>query len=322
MPEYRFPAALVAAATLALTAPVSASADNHGQAEQAPPPDPMADVEIEVQEVGDGLYMLTGRGGNIGLSAGDDATFIIDDQYAPLTDRIVAAIGSVTERPVDYVLNTHWHFDHTGGNENFGTRGALIMAHDNVRKRMKAGQVIEAFGRSVDPAPAVALPVVTFNDRLTLHANGHTIRGLHVPAAHTDGDTMVFFEEANVLHMGDVFFHKLYPFIDLSSGGNLSGVIAAAEMALGMIDEGTRIIPGHGPLATKADLLAYRNALVGIRDAVAALVAEGKSLEEVQAARPTAPYDATANEYGFLTPDQFVGFVYGSLVADGETASP
>ena len=314
--DFRPLSALMGAALWALLMPMIAAADNHEQAEQAPPPDPMAGVEISVEEVADGLYMLTGRGGNIGLSAGDEATFIIDDQYAPLTDRIVAAIGTVTERPVDYVLNTHWHFDHTGGNENFGRRGALIMAHDNVRKRMKAGQVIEAFDRMIEPAPAVALPVVTFNDTLTLHANGYTIRGLHVPAAHTDGDTIVLFEEANVLHMGDVFFNKRYPFIDLSSGGNVSGVIAAAELALGLIDDDTRIIPGHGPLATKSDLEAYRNALVGIRDAVAALVAEGKSLEEIQAARPTAPYDATANEDGFLTPDQFVGIVYGSLVAE------
>ena len=249
--------------------------------------------------VADGIYILTGRGGNIGLSIGDDATFIVDDQYAPLTDRIVAAIAEVTERPVDYVLNTHWHFDHTGGNENFGERGALIMAHDNVRKRMAAGQYMAAFDRQVEPAPDVALPVITFNDQLTLHANGQTIQGMHVHHAHTDGDTMVFFQQANVLHMGDTFFNGLYPFIDLESGGAIDGIIAAAAKAMQVGDAQTKIIPGHGPLASKADLQSYHDTMKAIRDAVAAMIASGKTLEEVQLAKPTAEFDATANRFGF-----------------------
>ena len=276
----------------------------------------MADVVIETQDLGDGIYMLTGRGGNIGLSIGDDATFIIDDQFAPLTDRIVEAVAELTDQPVEYVLNTHWHFDHTGGNENFGRRGAVIVAHDNVRNRMAVGQRIEAFNVDVPPAPAVALPEITFDASLTLHLNGHTIMGLHVPSAHTDGDTIVYFAEANVVHMGDVFFHTLYPFIDIDSGGSIQGIIDAVSMALGMINDNTRIIPGHGPLATQADLQAYHDLLVEVRDSVQALLDEGMSIDEVVAAAPTAALDASANRNGFLTPAQFVTAVATSLAGE------
>lgn len=274
--------------------------------------DGMEDVEIGVQRVAEGIYMLMGRGGNIGLSVGDDATFVVDDQFAPLTDRIVAAIATVTDRPVDYVLNTHWHFDHTGGNENLGRQGALIMAHDNVHKRMAAGQYMAAFDMSIEPAPPVALPVVTFNDTLTLHVNGLTIRGFHVENAHTDGDTLIHFVEANVVHMGDTFFNGIYPFVDLESGGGIEGVIEAVDTVLGMVDDSWAIIPGHGPLADRDDLVGYRAMLVGIRDAVAAMIAEGRSLEEIQAAKPTAAFDAEFAD-GFVPPDRFVATVYASL---------
>lgn len=272
----------------------------------------MEDVEILVQPVAEGIYMLTGRGGNIGLSVGEDATFIVDDQYAPLTGKILAAIASVTDRPVDYVLNTHWHFDHTGGNENLGERGALIMAHDNVHKRMAAGQYMSAFDMQIDPAPAVALPVVTFNDQLTLHANGLTIRGFHMANAHTDGDTLVHFEEVNVVHTGDTFFNGIYPFIDLESGGGITGMIAAVDKVLTLANDDTAIIPGHGPLASRDDLVGYRAMLVAIRDAVARMIAEGKSLEDIQAAKPTADFDAEFAD-GFVPPERFVATVYASL---------
>lgn len=278
--------------------------------------DTMPDVTVESQPVAGNVYMLTGRGGNIGLYAGDDVTFIVDDQYAPLTDRIVAAIGEVTQRPVDYVLNTHWHYDHTGGNENLGKAGVVILAHDHVHKRMKAGQTIEAFDSVVPPAPAVALPAITFDSRLTLHTDDELIRGTHVDDAHTDGDTVVYFESADVIHTGDTFFNGLYPFIDLSSGGSIDGMIKAAGVTLLIGDEDTRIIPGHGPLASKADLRAYHDMLVSIRGAVAAMIAEGKSLEEVIAAKPSADFDATGNRFGFLTPEQFVTIVYNSLSDD------
>lgn len=274
--------------------------------------DSMQDVEVEAQQVADGIYMLTGRGGNIGLSVGEDATFIVDDQFAPLTERIVAAIAEISDRPVDYVLNTHWHYDHTGGNENFGKRGALIMAHDNVHKRMEAGQTMVS-GRVVEPAPPIALPVVTFNDALTLHTNGQTITGHHVHHAHTDGDTIVFFKEANVIHMGDTYFNGAYPFVDLGSGGNINGIIAAAVRAAELGDENTQIIPGHGPLSNKEELRTYHDMLVAIRDRVEEMMKQGLSLEAIQAAKPTQDFDSKVNADGFIKPDVLVSFIFESL---------
>lgn len=286
---------------------------------QAAAQDDMADVEIGVRELGNGLYLLTGRGGNMGLSVGEDATFLVDDQFAPLTPKIQAAIADLTDRPVDFVFNTHWHFDHVGGNENFGEAGALIVAHDNVRERMSTDQFLEAFNREVPASPPEALPVVTFNDKVTMHLNGEAIRAFHTPHAHTDGDSIIYFEGANVFHMGDTFFHKLYPFIDGSSGGSVDGVIEAANAVLAMTDAESIIIPGHGPLATRDDLRAYRDMLATVRDSVRAMIADGMSVEAVQAARPTADFDAVHNEMGMFEPAEWVAMIY-ALLAHAEEA--
>ena len=193
--------------------------------------------------------MLTGSGGNLGLSVGKSGTYLIDDQYAPLSDKILAAIKAITPDPVRFVVNTHWHGDHTGGNENLGKAGALLVAHENVRRRMSTRAVHRGLrtGRS-PPSPEDALPVVTFTDAITFHWNGDEIRVYHVPPAHTDGDSIVHFVKADVVHMGDLFFNGGYPFIDTSSGGRVDGVIEAADRVLAGIGEKTRIIPGHGPL--------------------------------------------------------------------------
>jgi len=275
--------------------------------------DDMSEVEIGVTDLGDGLYMLTGRGGNMGLSVGEDATFLIDDQFAPLTPKIRAAIAELTDQPVKFVFNTHWHFDHVGGNENFGETGSVIVAHDNVRERMSKDQFLEAFNREVPASPPEALPVVTFNDRVTFHLNGETIRAFHTPHAHTDGDSVIHFDGANVFHMGDTFFHKMYPFIDASSGGSVNGVIEAANAVLAMADEESVIIPGHGPIAGRDDLRAYRDMLATVRDSINAMIADGMSLEQVQAANPTADFDAMHNEMGMFEPAQWVGLMYGLL---------
>jgi glyoxylase-like metal-dependent hydrolase (beta-lactamase superfamily II) len=269
-------------------------------------------VEIKTEQLAPGVYMLTGAGGNIGLSVGDDAPFIVDDQFAPLTDKIVAAVRAVTDKPVRFVVNTHWHGDHTGGNENFGKAGAVIVAHDNVRKRMSTEQFNEVFKSTTPASPRAALPVVTFAQSVTLHLNGDAVEVTHVPPAHTDGDSIVHFTKANVIHMGDLFMNGFYPFIDVGSGGHVDGVVGAAEKALGMANDETKIIPGHGPLADKASLQAFRDMVATIRDRVSALVKEGKSLEEVQAAQPSKEFDAKWGG-GFMKPDQFVGLVYASL---------
>ena len=272
-------------------------------------------VEIKTQKLADGVYMLEGSGGNIGVGVGEDAAFLIDDQYAPLTPKILAAMAKLTDKPVKFVLNTHWHFDHTGGNENLGKAGSIIVAHENVRRRMSTDQFIAAFKQKIDASPKAALPVVTFADAVSLHLNGDDIHAFHVASAHTDGDTIVLFRKANVIHMGDVFFNLMYPFIDLSSGGSIDGTIVAVERALGMIDDKTRVIPGHGPLTDRAGLKAYRDALVGIRDAVRAGIQSGKTLPQIQEGKPSAKFDDVWGK-GFLKPEQFVETVFLSLAID------
>ena len=270
-------------------------------------------VEVKAEKVAEDLYMLIGRGGNIGLSVGKSGSFLVDDQYAPLSDKILAAVKAITPDPVRFVVNTHWHGDHTGGNENMGKAGAFVVAHENVRKRMSSEQFIATFQRTTPPSPESALPVVTFAEGVTFYWNGEEIRVFHVPPAHTDGDSIVQFVKADVVHMGDTFFNGFnYPFIDVSSGGRVDGVIGAADRVLAAVSDKTRIIPGHGPLATKADLLVYRDSVKLLRDRIAKLKAEGKSKDAVIAAKPTADYDAKWGQ-GFIKPDVFTGLVFDSL---------
>lgn len=247
-------------------------------------------VQVRSTHVSRGVYMLQGSGGNIGVSIGDDAVFLVDDQFAPLTPKILAAIAAITPRPVRFVLNTHWHFDHTGGNENLGRAGALLVAHENVRKRMSTEQFIEALNRREPASPKGALPVVTFTDAVTFHINGDSVVATHVPPAHTDGDAIVHFMKANVIHMGDVFHNAGLPFVDRSSGGSIEGVINTADRVLAIANAETKIIPGHGPLADRTRLKAWRDAVAASRDRVRAAVAAGQTLEQVLAANITAAY--------------------------------
>jgi cyclase len=268
-------------------------------------------VQIETIPVSGNVYMLVGAGGNVGVSIGEDGTFIIDDQFAPMTDKINAAIAAITPNPVRFVINTHWHGDHTGGNENMGSGGALIVAHNNVYQRMSTEQFREANNTTTPASPKAALPVVTFAEDVTFHLNGDAIRGIHVARAHTDGDVIIHFPGANVIHMGDTFFAGRFPFVDLGSGGSVDGVISAANRALSISNDETKIIPGHGPLSTPADLRAYLEMLTRMRAAVMLLVAEGKTLEEVQAAKPAADYESWGA--GFITAERFVETLYTDL---------
>ena len=269
-------------------------------------------VQIRTIPLGKGLYMLQGAGGNIGLSVGRDAAFLVDDQYAPLTPKILAAVKAVTDKPVRFVVNTHWHGDHVGGNENLAGAGVLIVAHDNVRTRMSVENFNALFNRTTPASPRAALPVVTFSESMAFHLNDEAIHVVHVPPAHTDGDAVIHFTTANVLHLGDVYFNGSYPFVDLSSGGSFQGVIAAVNAALHYANDSTKIIPGHGPLATRADLVAYRDVLSEIRDRVAALIKAGRTREQIIAAKPSAEWDAKLGQ-GFIKPDVLLGTVYESL---------
>ena len=267
-------------------------------------------VEVKAEQLASGVSVLFGAGGNIGVSHGEDGTVLIDDQFAPLTPKIQAAVAALGASPVKYLINTHWHGDHSGGNENFGKAGALIMAHDNVRVRMASDQKTP-FGE-VKASPKVALPVITYAEGLKLHLNGEEVRVISVPPAHTDGDSIVHWTKSNVIHMGDLYFHKMsFPFVDRSSGGDVRGVIAAADKVLAMADDNTKIIPGHGAVASKADLQAYRDMLVSIVGKVEAAVKAGKSLEEVKATKPADGFGV--NPSGFITADRFIEMVYGTL---------
>lgn len=271
-------------------------------------------VHIKTEKLSATTYMMTGEGGNLGLSIGDDAVFVIDDQFAPLTPKIKAAIAKLTKKPVKFVLNTHWHFDHTGGNENMGKAGALIVAHENVRKRMSVEGFIKFFGMKTKAEPKVALPVVTFTRDISFHLNGDEVYVYHVANAHTDGDAVVHFRNSNVIHMGDTFFNKLYPFIDTSSGGKVDGMLKAADQALELANDSTKIIPGHGPLGNKADLKAYREMLASVSGKIKALIKDGKTLEQVLAAKPSAEFDAVWGN-GFLKPQKWVEMLYENLTS-------
>lgn len=291
-------AAFVAAAAIAAAVPAAAQ--------------DFSKVEVRATKLGDTTYMMTGAGGNLGLSIGDDAVFLIDDQYAPVTEKIAAAIAKLTPKPVRFILNTHWHGDHTGGNENFGKGGAIIVAHENVRRRMSTEQFIELFKMTEKPSPKAALPIVTFAGSVTFHLNGDDIVVFHVPRAHTDGDAIVHFTKSDVIHMGDVYFNGMYPFIDTSSGGSIGGVIAGCDRALGIATDATKIIPGHGPLSNKAELKAYRDMLATAAERIGKLVADGKTTEQIVAAAPMADLDAKWGG-GFMKAPRFLEMVAADL---------
>ncbi|MFL6713320.1 MAG: MBL fold metallo-hydrolase [Sulfurifustis sp.] len=266
-------------------------------------------VAIKTQKLTDNIYMLTGAGGNMGLFVGDDAAFLIDDDLAPLSQKIRDAVAKITSKPIKFVINTSWYPDHVSGNESFARNGAMIVGHENVRFRMSLEQTVEFFGKKVPPAPARALPVVTFQSDVSFHSAGDEILVFYLPNAHSDSDSFVHFRNSNVMHTGDVFYNKMYPFIDLANQGSIDGTLRAVSNLFSLTDDKTQIIPGHGPLAKAADLEAYGRMLSQVRERVRAMMKEGKTLKQIQAAKPTAEFDAVWGK-GAVTPDKFVELVW------------
>jgi len=270
------------------------------------------EVTIKTIPVQNGVYMLVGQGGNIGLFIGEDGTFLIDDQFAPLTPKHLEAIRAAGGEVPKFLINTHYHADHTGGNENLGKAGAVIFSHDQVRKRMTMETVIEAFNMTTPPQPKDALPVVTFSTDITFHLNGDTLYAFHVPRAHTDGDSVIHFNNANVIHSGDVFFNGFYPFIDVAHGGTLFGMIRAADAILALADGETKIIPGHGPLGDRAQLQAYRDMLRTAYERLGRLKAKGMSVDEAVGEKPLADLEERWGK-GMFSGDKWISLIYDGL---------
>jgi glyoxylase-like metal-dependent hydrolase (beta-lactamase superfamily II) len=289
------------------------SASAAGQA--AKPHDEAASTPVKTTKLYDNLYLLQGAGGNMALQTGVDGNLLIDSSYASAVPRIreaIAALAPESASAPGILVNTHWHGDHTGGNEGMHAAGFTIFAHSMTRERLSTPQTMKLFHRTVPASPAGALPQIGFDDSLSIWRNGDTLDLAHFDPAHTDGDIYIYFRKADVLHVGDIWFNGMYPFIDESSGGSIGGMIRASEKALAVAGDSTRIIPGHGPVGTKASLQSYRDLLVAVRGKVAALKASGVSEREAVAKKPTAEFDATWGN-GFMRGDEFAGIVYRTL---------
>lgn len=269
-------------------------------------------VEVKATKVAGNVYMLQGQGGNIGVSVGDDGILIVDDQYAPLADKIRAALKGIADKKLRFILNTHWHGDHTGSNVVFGPE-APIIAHDNVRKRLSTEQRSTVFNRTTPPAPKEALPIITFNQSLTVHFNGEEIRAIHFPHGHTDGDSVIFFTSSNVVHLGDDFFAGRFPFVDMDSGGTVEGLIKNIGEIIEKIPAGAKLIPGHGPISTIEDLKTYHRMLQQTTEIVRQKIAAGKTLEQVKSEGLPAEWQSWGT--GFINTERWVETIYRSLTA-------
>jgi len=270
-------------------------------------------VQMKVSKVAGNIYMLEGAGGNIGASVGDDGIVIVDDQYAPLADKIQVALKGITDKPVRFVINTHYHEDHTGGNAIF-QKNAPVIAHENVRKRLQEGGTAGNGGSvhiEAKPQPKDALPIITFDHDVTVHLNGEDIRALHFPAGHTDGDSIIFFPKANVVHMGDDFVTYGFPFIDVDSGGSINGMIDAVEKVIPQLPPDVKVIPGHGPVSNLDDVRAYLKMLKDTRDAVQSALKQGKTLEQMKQEKILDPWKKYSGD--FISEDAFLETLYNSL---------
>lgn len=273
-----------------------------------------AEVQVGSAKLADNLYMFWDSGGmgNTVVLTGDDGVLMVDTKVENSIDKLLAQIKGLSEKPVRFTIITHWHFDHVGGNEKIAKTGATIVAHENVRKRMSVEQDMKMFNMKVPPAAKTALPLLTFKKEIAFHLNGEEVKVFHLEPGHTDGDSVIYFQNANVIHMGDLYFEGLYPYIGIESGGSINSMIKVINQILPLIDENTKVVPGHGPVSNKAQLKEYVSMLTAIRDNVSRLIQEGNTKEKVVAAKPTQAFDEKWGK-GFLLPDQFAGLVYMDL---------
>jgi cyclase len=281
---------------------------------QQTPPD-FSKVDIKTTQIAPDFYTLEGLGGTVSVLTGADGVLLVDSQFAPLTDKLVAAIKKISNQPIRFLVNTHLHGDHTGGNENFAKLGAIIFSRDQLRERLEHPSP-KADGSPGKPAPAMALPVVTYDGPVSIHIDGEDVKLLPIRNAHTDGDTLIGFSHHDILAVGDYYRGVGYPYVDLKSGGSLAGILDGLGATIGRAGPNTKIIPGHGPVADRNAVIAQRDLILAVRDKVAVLLAQNKSLEEVIAARPTAEFDAQTPR-GAQTADEFVTWIYEALRRDG-----
>ena len=289
------------------------TAENKGEASvvaQAQAQEAAPVKNINSEPLGEGFYMLTGPGGNIGVSTGSEGVFVIDDKFAQFGEEIIEVIKTLSDEPIRFVVNTHYHGDHTGANSKLKTTGATVVAHENVRARMGISFENKLFGRTIEATDPEQWPDLTFSENATFHMNGHTAKLIHTPNAHTDGDSIIYFTEANILHMGDNYFNGLFPYIDVDSGGSLQGMIDSHQTALDMIDDETRVIPGHGPLSNKNDLKIAQKLLIDIQSRVKSRVDKGEDLDVIIAAKPLADFSKYSS---FIDEDNMVRIAYASL---------
>ncbi|MES2605646.1 MAG: MBL fold metallo-hydrolase [Pseudomonadota bacterium] len=281
----------------------------------AQPQQDFSAVEIKTHELADGVYYLEGSGGNIGVSIGEDGVFLIDDQYAPLSEKIIAAVKALSDKPIRFVFNTHHHGDHTGGNINFGKGGAILVSHENARTRIAAGFTGADLAKALTDDQKAGLPVITFEDSVNFHLNGHDIHAQHVVPAHTDGDSIIVFKDINLIHTGDVFRTVAYPRADAPGGGSLLGILAVYEQLIEMSDANTRFLPGHGVVSTRADVESQLKMLTTIRDRVQSGITAGKTVEQIQAEKPTAEFDAQWSGGNATAGDALVAVYFTELSA-------
>jgi glyoxylase-like metal-dependent hydrolase (beta-lactamase superfamily II) len=259
------------------------------------------------------MYVIYGSGGNVILSIGDDGVILVDDQYAPVTERIKSVIANLTDKPIKFVINTHWHPDHTGGNEKLGEAGAIIISHDNVRKRLSSDQFFEFINQTIPALSEKGLPIITFSENMTFFQNDEEIKITHLDRGHTDGDSAVFFTNDNIINVGDDFSDRSYPFMDLSSGGSVDGLISSLQKILLMINKETKVVGGHSGISNQTKVKAYLDMLIDIRNNINQMIQEGRSLAEIIQTKPTSKYDTIYYDHSFIKPKDLVKNIYMSL---------